>query len=82
MLLPSGQTIPFAESDSHVKVNCVLAGEGFLEDCCSSRLTFSFPLCVIAGRAAASAIACEMMPWSDGESETANLLFKGTLDID
>lgn len=52
----------FAESDSQVKVNCVFAGEAFLIADRSRRLVFSCPFGEFEGKAAASAIAAEIMP--------------------
>lgn len=52
----------FAESDSQVKVNCVFAGEAFLAADRSRRLMFSWPLGELEGKAAAFAIAAEMIP--------------------
>lgn len=46
-----------------MNVNWVLVGDTFFA-CCSSRLTFSCPLGVVDERAAAFAIAAEMMPLS------------------
>jgi hypothetical protein len=54
------KAIPFDESDSQVKVNCVLVGVV----CCSSKLVPPWPR---GGeeKAAAFAMAAEMIPWSD-----------------
>ena len=62
--MSGGQTILFPESDSQVKVNWVFAELDFFGDCCSRRLIFSWPLTGVAGEAAASAIAADIMPWS------------------
>lgn len=55
--------MPFDESDSQVKVNCVFVGEGFLV--WSNKLVLSCPCGVDAERAAALAMAAEMIPWSE-----------------
>ena len=64
--------MPLLESDSQVNVNWVFAGEGFLAEDRSRRLMFSCPFGKLDGEAAASAIAAEMIPWSDGKSRAAN----------
>lgn len=46
-----------------MNVNWVFVGDTFFA-CCSSRLTFSCPLGIVDERAAALAMAAEMMPWS------------------
>jgi hypothetical protein len=53
----------FAESEPHVKVNCVLFAL-FLAASCCSRLTFSLPWG--GGVAWALAMAVEMMPLCSG----------------
>lgn len=63
-----------AESDSQVNVNWVFAEPDLLDNCCSRRLLFSWPLAGVVGEAAASAIAADMMPWSVGFSAAASIL--------
>lgn len=53
-----------AESDSKVNLNWGFAELDLLGDRCSRRLLFSWPLAGVVGKAAASAIAADMMPWS------------------
>lgn len=57
-----------------MKVNWVLVGDTFFA-CCSSRLTFSCPLGMVDERAAALAIAADMIPWSVLLSESPILFF-------
>lgn len=71
--MSGGQTILFAESDSQVNVNWVFAELGFLDDCCSRRLLFSWPLTGVVGEAAASAIAADIMPWSVESATVASV---------
>ena len=59
-----GQTRLFVESDWQVNVNWVFAELDFFDDCCSRRLLFSWPLTGVVGKAAASAIAADIMPCS------------------
>ena len=62
-----------AESDSQVNVNWVLAELDLLDDCCSRRLLFSWPLTGVVGEAAASAIAADIIPWSVVFSAAASI---------
>ena len=66
----SDQGMFLAEFDSQVNVNWVFVEDGFLDGCCSSRLTFSLPLDDGYERFAAFAIAADMMPWSVPPSGT------------
>ena len=68
-----GQTRLFAESDWQVNVNWVFVELDFFDDCCSRRLLFSWPLTGVVGKAAASAIAADIMPWSPDLSDAASV---------
>ena len=68
-----GQTRLFAESDWQVNVNWVFAELDFFDDCCSRRLLFSWPLTGVVGKAAASAIAADIMPWSPDLTDAASV---------
>lgn len=57
------------ESDSQVNVNCVLDDDGFLDACCSKRLTFSCPLNAVEERETAFAMAVDIIPCSDTARE-------------
>ena len=62
-----------ADSDSQVNVNWVFAELDLLDDCCSRRLLFSWPLTGVIGEAAASAMAADIMPWSVVFSAVASI---------
>ena len=71
--MSGGQTMLFAESDWQVNVNWVFAELDFFDDFCSRRLLVSWPLTGVVGKAAASAMADDIMPWSDAFTAAASV---------
>lgn len=53
-------------------MNWVLEDDGFLDACCSRRLTFSFPPKAAEGKDTAFAIAADMIPCSDEAREAVS----------